>query len=123
MSHSSTVEAGKRFQLKENRKGTTKLESMKFLCISMEGKTEEDAHRLLDMLNSIGFRWGSGHDLWEHPCHKGILDRSCWIFLHTNAWTTSQGGVEGCKNSYKEFTITLDHLESLIEDFLYEHQS
>ena len=42
MSHSTDTEAGKKFRLKENRKGTTKLESRDILCISMEGKTEED---------------------------------------------------------------------------------
>lgn len=120
---SNTTEDGKRFRIKGIRKGTTKLESMKCLCISMEGKSEEDACRLLDMLSSIGFRWGSGHELWEHPCHKLILDRSCWIFLHMNAWTTSQGGVEFCKMHESDHMITLEHLEVLIEDFLYEHQS
>lgn len=125
MSHSTdtATETGKRFRLKENRKGTTKLESRDTLCISMERKTEEDAHRLLDMLSSIGFRWSSGHELWEHPYHKLILDRSFWILLHTNDWDTAQGDVEMCKSHVPDHTITLDHLESLIEDFLYEHQS
>lgn len=117
------VGTGKKFRIKENRKGTTKLESMKCLCISMEGKSEEDAHRLLDMLSSIGFRWGSGHELWEHPCHKEILDRSCWIYLYMSSWTTAQDDARYCKESCKEDTITLEHLEVLIEDFLYEHQS
>lgn len=125
MSNTTDIGAGtgKRFRLKENRKGTTKLESMKLLCISMEGKTEEDAHRLLDMLSSIGFRWGSGHELWENQCYKLILDRSCWIFLNTNDWNNALGDVEMCKRRESDRTITLDHLESLIEDFLYEHQS
>ena len=123
MSHSTTTETGNRFRIKENRKGSTKLESMKCLCISMEGKSEEDACRLLDMLSSIGFRWGSGHELWEHGCHKLILDRSCWIFLHTSDWTTSLSPSESCKRFSKDLIITLEHLEVLIEDFLYEHQS
>ena len=121
MSH--TTEVRKRFCLKENRKGTTKLESMKYFCISMEGKTEEDAHKLLDMLSSIGFRWGSGHELWENPCYKLILDRSCWIFLNTTDWNNALGDAESCKGSSLFSMVTLDHLESLIEDFLYEHQS
>ena len=123
MSNTTDTKTGKRFRLKENRKGTTKLESMKLLCVSMEGKSEEDACRLLDMLSSIGFRWGSGHELWEHSCHKLILDRSCWIHLYTSDWTTAQGDVEMCKRYISDSIITLEHLEVLIEDFLYEHQS
>lgn len=123
MSSTTGIETGKKFHLKENRKGTTKLESLKTFCISMEGKSEEDAHRLLDMLSSIGFRWGSGHELWENPCYQLILDRSCWIFLNTNDWNNALGDVEMCKRRESDRTITLDHLEVLIEDFLYEHQS
>ena len=123
MSYSTNPETGKKFRMRENRKGTTKLESLDCICISIEGKSEEDACRLLNMLSSIGFRWGSGHELWEHSCHKLILDRSCWILLHVNAWFTSQCGVEMCKESWEEVIITLEHLEVLIEDFLYEHQS
>ena len=123
MTYSTDTETRKKFRIKENRKGTTKLESIKLFCISMEGKSEEDACRLLDMLGSIGFRWGSGHELWEHSCHKEILDRSCWIFLHAGSWTTLQGDVEVCKESCRDPIITLDHLESLIVDFLYAHQS
>lgn len=123
MSNTTDTETVKKFRLKENRKGTTKLESRGILCISMEGKSEEGAHRLLDMLSSIGFRWGSGHELWEHPCHKLILDRSCWILLYTNDWSNALGDVEMCKRLESDRIITLDHLESLIEDFLYEHQS
>lgn len=123
MSHSTDTEAGKRFRIKENRKGTTKLESRDILCISMEGKTEGDAHRLLDILSSVGFRWGSGHELWENLCYKLILDRSCWIFLYTDAWNNALGDVEMCKSRESDRIITLDHLEVLIEDFLYEHQS
>lgn len=123
MSNTIDTETGKKFHLKENRKGTTKLESRDLLCISMEGKTEKDACRLLSKLSSIGFRWGSGHELWEHSCHKLILDRSCWILLYTNDWDTAQGDVEMCKSHVPDHIISLDHLESLIEDFLYEHQS
>lgn len=117
------TETEKRFRLKENRKGTTKLESMKCLCISMEGKSENDARRLLDMLSSIGFRWCSGHELLDHPCHELILDRSCWIYLYMSSWTTAQEDAKYCKRRYSDHTRTLEHLESLIEDFLYEHQS
>ena len=123
MSHATDTATRKKFRIKENRKGTTKLESIKLLCISMEGKSEKDARRLLDMLSSIGFRWGSGHELWEHDCHKGILDRSCWIILHIDSWCTSHGSYRSCQECFDEDTITLEHLEVLIEDFLYEHHS
>lgn len=127
MSHSTDtgteVEAGKKFRMKENRRGTTKLESRDVLCISMEGKDQIDAHRLLDMLSSIGFRWGSGHELWEHPEHRLVLSRSHWMFLHLRHWYSSLGSVDYCKNARKDVTITLDHLDVLIEDFVYEHQS
>ena len=107
---------------KGQRKGTTKLENLPELCITMYGADGEDREELMKMLDGLGVVWGSENKIFEHYLTDRIVRGTHWVYFIPESWTISHAPIAWCEEHTEYLHLSLDHFKNLVEDYLYEHQ-